>query len=63
MSIELYKGLTFTECVNSFEYTNRLQNNIIEKQKIKIEYLTKEVERLNEQIKSIEEKNLQKLYK
>lgn len=50
---ELYNGLSHEDLINSFEFTNRLQNNIIEKQKTKIESQQKEIELLNQDVDNL----------
>ena len=52
---ELYKNLSHEDCLNSFEYTNRLQNDIITKQANKINYLTKQTEQLKEEIERLKD--------
>ena len=50
---DLYKHLSDKDREVSFEYTNRLQNNIIERQKLKIDGLLKEIELLNQDVENL----------
>jgi hypothetical protein len=50
---DLYKELSDKDRDNSFEYTTRLQNNIIERQKKKIDWLIEDNEALNLEVKSL----------